>query len=235
MSPSKRTGKAAASSCTHQAPSSKPGNSATLPASSKRSVPVGSNLAPSFAAQFGGVIGFHRDVERRLAQLPGDDIARFRLAPAIDQDGPEPGGRVGARGVDRGEHFLAVARHAAQHGVDQAAQLLQALDPPSRRPPHGRACPGTAIGPHPTATAIRPAWAGPPCPGIAPGSRRWCQGGAAPSPTASARSRDRAVPARAGSARRPSHPPACACLAARRRAIGRRQGVRRALIFMAAK
>ena len=51
MSPSRRTGKVAAASCTHHAPSAKPGSSAMWPPPLRRSVPVGRTSASSWPAQ----------------------------------------------------------------------------------------------------------------------------------------------------------------------------------------
>ena len=51
MSPSRRAGSVAAASCTHHAPSAKPGNSVTLPPPSRRIVPVGSTSPSRRPAQ----------------------------------------------------------------------------------------------------------------------------------------------------------------------------------------
>ena len=120
MSPNSRAGSAAAASCTHQWPSVKPGSIVTEPCSSVRTVPVGS-ISPC----------------SRLAHCSGSDFTVMSSEgswPIASRDVARDGSRRNARSsapAARAEcpascaltssiSGCALARAAAQHGVDEA-------------------------------------------------------------------------------------------------------------------
>jgi hypothetical protein len=114
-SPRSRTGSAAAASCTHHAPSAKPGRAETWPASVKRRLPVGSFSAPGMVQV--GVA--RRDVERRARLVRRLDGAQRRLAHGFADGARDPARQAAAAHVrprSRGATF----RDAAQNRVHQA-------------------------------------------------------------------------------------------------------------------
>ena len=63
----RRAGKAAAASCTHQAPSAKPGSSRIGVRSSSRTLPVGRTMPPSRSAQASGSVFTVRSTDAAAA------------------------------------------------------------------------------------------------------------------------------------------------------------------------
>ena len=120
--PRSRAGIEAAASCTHHAPSSKPGSAVTAPCTMVRTEPVGSTRPSSFAAQVRG-IRFHRQIERRLAAIGGGNGVRGRLAVGLDPARHQPWRRIEHRRIERRDPLLAFARDPPQHRVDQAGKV----------------------------------------------------------------------------------------------------------------
>ncbi len=115
-------GRAAAASCTHQAPSAKPGSCGIAVRAVRRIEPVGSRVPPSRSAQRAASLAAVRSTEgsRRWA---GRDGARARLAiggrPALAQ----PGGRVGHERIGSCEDRVPLGRQPPQHGVGEIGEV----------------------------------------------------------------------------------------------------------------
>ena len=108
MSPSRRAGRVAAASCTHQVPSAKPGSSVMAPPAGRRSVPGRQDFGLEPAGPEIG-IGARREIERRLDQMGGGDGARRVLAIALGPAFPQPLRRIEARRIAVAEQCRAVA------------------------------------------------------------------------------------------------------------------------------
>ena len=96
MSPRRRAGSAAAASCTHHAPSAKPGSAVTAPCAMVRTEPVGSTRPPSFAAQNSGSLFTVRSSAGFVAVRRGDGV-RGRGAISRGPSRHQPVGRVEIR------------------------------------------------------------------------------------------------------------------------------------------
>ena len=68
-------------------------------------------------------IGFHREIERRLAAIGGGDGMRGRLAVGLDPARHQPRRRIEHRRIERRDPLLAFARDPPQHRVDQAGKM----------------------------------------------------------------------------------------------------------------
>ena len=132
---SRRAGKAAAASCTHQAPSSIAGQVADRRrARRSRTLPVGSRTPPSRSAQPAAIL-LHRQVDgggraMRLGDGGGDVGAVLARS-----SGPASQSGVSSKGSALREDRIALPGDAAQHGVDEAARMPSVRS--SLREPHG--------------------------------------------------------------------------------------------------
>ena len=157
-SPSRVAGSAAAASCTHHAPSVKPGRAETAPACTRRRLPPGSRTAASPLPAGPHRRRFHRQVERRLRQMGLGDRTGRSLAvsgrPAI----ATASWRIQPRRVLLRQRRFTLPCQPAQDGVDQReyGRRGAAAGPGARsyRPRRAAASAGTGAVP-------RPAEAGP--------------------------------------------------------------------------
>ena len=119
MSPNRRTGSAAAASCTHHCPSEKPGSIVTEPCSSVRTVPVGS-VSPCRRARPLRGVGLYREIERGLVADRGCHLLCGGLAIMRDPAREQPGRNIERLRLDVLDQRFSFTRAAPQHRVDEA-------------------------------------------------------------------------------------------------------------------
>ena len=225
-SPSRRAGSAAAASCTHHAPSSKPGSCVTGPCG-ERAHRAGRQHAAVKPRRPCLRIALHREIERRLVRMRRGDGARGR--PRRSARASAASAIPACRATQRSSAAsvtLAFAREPPQHGVDQAG-VVRGLAVVLREP--HRKIDRRVVG-HVEKQDLRRAdqqrdldlrrVRGRPRSSSRRADGAACRAGAARSRRWRAPARGRALPA----------PPSCARLRAARRAAACRAGLRRATI-----